>query len=80
MSGLPVVLPTRPCPVCGGDGTIPYDLTGGRFDTHMQQWYPSEGTMTCDTCGGSGWMDVVSCRTCGEDMRECSCDEETRAS
>lgn len=43
-----------PCPDCDGDGTVLVEVTGGRFNSHEQQWFPAERLETCDTCSGSG--------------------------
>ena len=42
------------CPECDGAGTTRYDIPGGSFDTREGQWFPTQGTYTCETCDGTG--------------------------
>lgn len=42
------------CSACDGTGITTYEIPGGKFDTHAEQWYPRWGSYTCETCGGTG--------------------------
>lgn len=42
------------CRDCYGEGHYLVEVPGGRFDSHMQQWYPHEELEPCSRCFGSG--------------------------
>jgi hypothetical protein len=42
----------RDCAGCGGEGCITETVSGGRFDSRAEQWYPDEETRVCPECNG----------------------------
>jgi DnaJ-class molecular chaperone len=43
----------RKCPDCDGDGYVVSDSVG-YFDSQMDNYLPTEHTMACPTCEGTG--------------------------
>jgi hypothetical protein len=41
------------CSECGGEGCITETVSGGRFDSRAEQWYPDETTRVCPECNGT---------------------------
>jgi hypothetical protein len=42
----------RECDECGGEGCVTETVSGGRFDSRAEQWYPEEETRVCPECHG----------------------------
>lgn len=63
------------CSACQGEGTATYEK-GSRFDSHAQQWYPTEAVRECETCDGTGEILFTYCQICGELERDCCCTED----
>ncbi len=50
-----IVAPTLvACPDCEGEGRLEYEVSGGHYDDHLGQWYPTWEMRTCVTCRGTG--------------------------
>ncbi len=46
------------CPVCLGEGYLIHVGGPGRFDAYQEAWMPSEDTVPCDACHGTGYADT----------------------
>lgn len=46
------------CPVCLGEGYLIHVGGPGRYDAYQEAWMPSEDTLPCDACHGSGYADI----------------------
>ena len=72
----PTINMTIPCPHVGGKGTNTTENPNGTFDTAAEQRYPTTARHLCDTCDGLGEEEVITCRICGADERDCTCTED----
>lgn len=46
------------CPVCLGEGYLIHVGGPGRYDAYQEAWMPSEDTLPCDACHGTGYADT----------------------
>jgi RecJ-like exonuclease len=70
-----IVAPTLvTCPDCEGEGCLEYEVSGGHYDDHLGQWYPTWEMRACVTCRGTG--EVTACLHCYHDR--CFCDGRTQ--